>query len=78
MEPAKSDASMDPSVGPGRLYLGVSLLAIGVFALGLALDRLRQRERSRLPRREISRWEEEGGAVPVSSSRTAAQTDITS
>jgi hypothetical protein len=74
----ESDASMGPSMSMGRDYLGVSLLAIAVCALGLALDRLRQRERSRLPRQEISRWEEEGGAVPVSSSRTAAQTDTKS
>jgi hypothetical protein len=52
----------------------ISFLAIGVVALGTSLDRRRQRERARLPRPEIDRWEEEGGAVPVDSGRTAAQT----
>jgi len=55
--------------------LRVSLVvAIGVIAMGVALDRRRQQEQSRLPRPEINRWEDEGGAVPISSSRTAAQT----
>jgi hypothetical protein len=42
----------------------ISFLAIGVLALGAEFDRRRQRKRSRVARREIHRWEEEGGAVP--------------
>jgi hypothetical protein len=41
----------------------ISFLAIGVVALGAGFDRRRQRERARLARPEINRWEEEGGAV---------------
>ncbi|MEJ0034567.1 MAG: hypothetical protein WDO68_00545 [Gammaproteobacteria bacterium] len=52
----------------------VGLLSIGAVILGTTLDRRRQRERQRLPRQDIHRWEEEGGAVPASSARTAAQT----
>jgi hypothetical protein len=52
----------------------IGLLSIGAVLLGTSLDRRRQRARQRLPRPEIDRWEEEGGAVPVSGSRTAAQT----
>jgi hypothetical protein len=52
----------------------ISFLAIGVIALGAGYDRRRLRERSRVARPEIQRWEEEGGAVPTESSRTAAQT----
>ncbi len=52
----------------------IGLLSIGAVVLGTQLDRRRQRERQRLPRAEIHRWEEEGGAVPVSRRRTAAQT----
>jgi hypothetical protein len=52
----------------------IGLLAIGALLFGTQLDRRRQRERQRLPRPEIQRWEEEGGAVPVSTGRTAAQT----
>jgi hypothetical protein len=52
----------------------IGLLSIGAIVLGTQLDRRRQRERQRLPRPEIHRWEEEGGAVPVSGARTAAQT----
>ena len=55
----------------------VGLLSIGAVVLGVSLDRRRQRERQRLPRREIHRWEEEGGAVPTTRSRTAAQTEAT-
>ena len=43
----------------------ISFLAIGVVALGAGFDRRRQRERARVARAEIHRWEEEGGAVPV-------------
>ena len=53
----------------------IGLLSIGAVVLGTQLDRRRQRERQRLPRREIHRWEEEGGAVPVSRASTAAQTE---
>ena len=52
----------------------IGLLSIGAVVLGTQLDRRRQRERERLPRAEIHRWEEEGGAVPTTRSRTAAQT----
>jgi len=55
----------------------VGLLSLGAVALGVSLDRRRQRERQRLPRREIHRWEEEGGAVPTSGARSAAQTEAT-
>jgi hypothetical protein len=57
-----------------RMNWGIGLLSIGAVILGTSLDRRRQRERQRLPRREIHRWEEEGGAIPVSGARTAAQT----
>jgi hypothetical protein len=43
----------------------IGVLAVGVVALGAGYDRKRQRERSRLSRPEINRWEEEGGAVPT-------------
>ena len=56
----------------------IGILSIGAVVLGTRLDRRRQRERQRLPRREIHRWEEEGGAVPVSRARTAAQTEAES
>jgi hypothetical protein len=52
----------------------IGLVSIGAIILGTQLDRRRQRERSRLPRPELHRWEEEGGAIPVSRARTAAQT----
>jgi hypothetical protein len=52
----------------------ISLLAIGAVALGVGYDRRRRRERSRVARPEIHRWEEEGGAVPTESSRPPAQT----
>jgi hypothetical protein len=52
----------------------ISFLAIGVIALGAGYDRRRQRERSKVARPEIERWEEEGGAVPTESDRPAAQT----
>ena len=51
----------------------ISFLAIGVVALGAGHDRRRRRERSRLARPEIARWEEEGGAVPGEPERPAAQ-----
>jgi len=43
----------------------IGVLAIGVVALGAGYDRKRQRERARVPRPELNRWEEEGGAVPT-------------
>ena len=43
----------------------IGVLAVGVVALGAGYDRKRQRERLRVARPEINRWEEEGGAVPT-------------
>jgi hypothetical protein len=60
-----------------RMNWAIGLLSIGAVVLGTSLDRRRQRERQRLPRPEIHRWEEEGGAVPSSRARTAAQTGRT-
>lgn len=51
----------------------IGVLAVGVVALGAGYDRRRQRERLRVARPEINRWEEEGGAVPTDSGQTAAQ-----
>jgi len=51
----------------------IGILAMGAVAAGHALDRSRRQERRRVTRPEINRWEEEGGAVPVSTGRTAAQ-----
>lgn len=51
----------------------IGLLSIGAVVLGTQLDRRRQRELQRLPRREIHRWEEEGGAVPVTPAQTTTQ-----
>jgi hypothetical protein len=45
----------------------VGLLAIAVVAAGIGIDRRRRRERTRLTRREINRWEDEGGAIPPES-----------
>jgi hypothetical protein len=44
--------------------LAVSLLAIALICAGAAFDRQRRRERVRLARPEINRWEDEGGAIP--------------
>jgi hypothetical protein len=52
----------------------IGFLAIGAVAAGHALDKDRHLARRRVPRPEINRWEEEGGAVPVTPQRTAAQT----
>jgi hypothetical protein len=52
----------------------IGILAIGAVAAGHALDDHRRHQRRRVPRPEINRWEDEGGAVPVSTGRTAAQT----
>ena len=43
----------------------IGVLAVGVVALGAGYDRKRQRERSRVARPEINRWEEEGGSIPT-------------
>lgn len=56
----------------------ISFLAIGVVALGAGYDKRRKRERSRVARPEIQRWEEEGGAVQGESGRPVAQTQTTS
>ena len=52
----------------------IGVLAVGVVALGAGYDRRRQRERSRLARPEINRWEEEGGAVSADPGPATAQT----
>jgi hypothetical protein len=52
----------------------IGALAVGVVALGAGYDRKRQGQRSRVARPEINRWEEEGGAVPTESGRSATQT----
>lgn len=52
----------------------IGILALGAVAAGHALDKNRHQIRRRVPRPEINRWEDEGGAVPVSPQRTAAQT----
>jgi hypothetical protein len=44
----------------------IGILALGAVAAGRALDDQRRRQRHRIPRPEINRWEEEGGAVPAS------------
>jgi hypothetical protein len=50
----------------------ICLLALGMIVIGVSLDaRRRQNNRSRP---DLNRWEDEGGAVPVSDSDTAAQT----
>jgi hypothetical protein len=41
----------------------IGLLAVGTIALGAGYDRRRQRERARVARPEINRWEDEGGAI---------------
>jgi hypothetical protein len=44
----------------------IGAAALGVLALGLAaiaLDQRRRRRPTRLPRPDINRWEEEGGAL---------------
>ena len=48
----------------------IGAAALGVLALGLAamaLDRRRRRRAARLPRPDIDRWEEEGGAPAAAS-----------
>jgi hypothetical protein len=41
----------------------IGLLAIGAVVAGIAVDRRRRLARGRVPREEISRWEDEGGAI---------------
>lgn len=70
------EGSPDARATAGRCGMNwkIGLLSVGVLVLGAALDRRRRQERQRLPRPDIERWEEEGGAVPTSDDRTAAQT----
>jgi hypothetical protein len=56
-----------------QMNWAIGLLSVGAVILGTTLDRRRQRERQRLPRQDLHRWEDEGGAVPVTPARTAAQ-----
>jgi hypothetical protein len=55
----------------------IGLLMVGAVALGISLDRRKRGERGRVSRPDINRWEEEGGAVPVSGQQTAAQVEPT-
>ena len=55
-----------------RLLL--ALLALGVIGVGAALDR-RQRQQPSTPA-DLDQWEGEGGAVPVTDDRIAAQTNV--
>ena len=71
LEPSGHDSNESGS----RMNWAIGLLSVGAVILGTTLDRRRQRERQRLPRQELHRWEDEGGAVPVSPARTAAQTE---
>jgi hypothetical protein len=54
----------------------ISVLAIGIVAMGARYDwrRRRQREGVRVARPEISRWEEEGGSVAPDPERAASYT----
>jgi hypothetical protein len=52
----------------------IGVLAVGVVALGAGYDRRRRRERSRLARPEINRWEGEGGAVSPEAAAQPRQT----
>ena len=48
----------------------VSVLALGLAAVALAagaLDQRRRRLEARVPRPEVDRWEDEGGALPAES-----------
>jgi hypothetical protein len=55
----------------------IGFLAIGVVALGAGYDQRRQRERLRLARREVHRWEEEGGALPADAPEAKPATQTT-
>ena len=57
---------------PGPLALG--LLAVAMICAGATFDGRRRRERSRLSRPEIQRWEDEGGAIAAESGLTPGQT----
>ena len=48
------------------MNLIIGILVIAAVAAGRALDDHRRRQRRKVPRPEINRWEEEGGAVPTS------------
>jgi hypothetical protein len=52
----------------------LAIAGLVVVAAGAAFDRRRRREKGRLARPEINRWEEEGGAIPTESEHIAAQT----
>lgn len=51
----------------------IGFLAVGVVIAAASHDRRRQQTRSRVPRAEIHRWEEEGGAVTGTPVRPAPQ-----
>jgi len=69
-----STLTQDHPYGRSRMLKMTGLLVIGALVAGISLDRRRRRERRRLPRAEIQRWEEEGGAIPTSVDSTAAPT----
>jgi hypothetical protein len=56
--------------------LAMGLLATAVVCAGAAFDRRRRRERNRLARPEIQRWEDEGGAIPKESGTPAETTAV--
>jgi hypothetical protein len=45
------------------MYRLAALLMLGALAVGISLDRRRRLEQVRLTREDLSRWEDEGGAV---------------
>jgi hypothetical protein len=55
----------------------IGILAVGLVALGAGYDRKRQRERARVSRPEINRWEEEGGAVALTIIEVTITTSVT-
>jgi hypothetical protein len=69
-----STLTQDHPYGRSRMLKMSGLLVIGAVIAGISLDRRRRRERRRLPRTEIQRWEEEGGAIPMSRDPTEAET----
>ncbi len=52
----------------------VAMLALLGWAASKAWRQIKDRRTPLPPRRSIERWEGEGGGVPVTESRTAAQT----
>ncbi len=50
----------------------IGLLAFGLICVGVSLDRRRRKKDPPVP--DLNTWEGEGGSVPVSEDRTAAQT----